>query len=112
MIVITPKMLKNVAAGLRNFSSGTLRVTEARARQGADGEGNPSVRIIAVVDPPDGAHGWKVDDVLALQGRAEELMRIEEPEAPWAFVELRSSDDQLPPEEDDVEGALREALGD
>lgn len=110
---LSNEALERAAATLRGFSSGTLRVIESWARHDADSEGNPRVRILAVVNPPTGHRGWDVDDVLALQSRAEELLRREDPEAPWAMVELRSTDDDATGEAevDDVEGAIRAALG-
>lgn len=113
-MAVTKQALDRVIANLPGLSSGTVHVRAAQGRQDADSEGNTRLRIVAVVDPPTGDEGWGVDDVLALQSRVEELIRLEDPEAPWALVELRSSEDD-PAEDgegqtDDVEGAFREAL--
>ena len=103
--------LERVAAALVGFESGSLSVSEASAKRDEDSEGNPRIRVVAIVNPPAGGNGWDVDEVLTLQSRAETLLHEEDPDAPWVLVELRTAEKEPAGDEaeDDVESAFRDA---
>lgn len=88
----TTKELKAITDRIRGLGPfGETKVLDVEATLSLDEAGEPVLRLIVTLsDPEEDAETWPTDDVVALKRRVRGIAWEENPELPFALVQLRS----------------------